>query len=329
MQFIKKTALLVVAGIGIFCLTILLLIWRKIPSEDEIRGCLTTEMFQVHLCPGSANYVPMSKISKYLRLIVVMTEDSTFYTNHGIDWDSVEEVAKETIENHRFKRGGSTLTQQLAKNMFLNKEKTLIRKFYEALIAIKIDRTLSKSEILERYLNVVEFGKDIYGVKGAAKFYFKKSPQDLSAIECAFLAMLLPNPIKYSRSYFKHELTKFARSRITRIIGDLYRTKHISENEYELSVSQLENFLSTELTPTESAPDFSNEPSGDEDSSANDDDLVDGEVNLEKNNVHSGVQSETAFDTKANSNFDSDLNDIKVAPKQKSEQMKSDELDEN
>lgn len=228
-------------------LTILLsggaFVYSQIPSEKEIRGCIVTKMYNVNLCPGSNTYTPLRQISSYLQKAVVLTEDSNFWNHQGFDWDSIEKNAKENWEKGEYARGGSTITQQLAKNMFLYKEKSLIRKGLEAIITDKIESTLKKKEILERYLNVVEFGKNIYGVKAASKFYFKKSPSELDVAESAFLAMVLPSPVKYSQSYFRKDLTSFARKRMSQIISSMYRYNRISQTEYDVAMTQVETFF--------------------------------------------------------------------------------------
>lgn len=225
--------------------------WNWLPSKNEIKGCLTTRMYQVELCPGSKTYVPLKQISSNLQKTIILTEDSNFYNHHGFDWDAIEKNAREGWETGVFKRGGSTITQQLAKNMFLTKDRTFVRKGLEALITDRIEKTLTKKEILERYLNVVEFGKNIYGVQAAAKFYFKKTPAELSVLESAFLAMVLPNPVKYSKSYHKKELTPFASKRLARIIDDLYQYNRISQAEYEEATAQLAYFFQPAPPPDE------------------------------------------------------------------------------
>lgn len=215
-----------------------------VPSAEEIRGCMTTRMYQVHLCPGSKDYVPLHEISVILQKTILLTEDSTFYQHRGFDWVSIERSAREGWESGLFKRGGSTITQQLAKNMFLSKERTFWRKGLEALITYKIEKTLSKKEILERYFNVIEFGKDIYGIKKASSFYFKKRPADLTVLESAFLAMILPNPIKYSHSFHKKSLTPFAHARLTQIVDNLYLYKRIDQIDYDIATIELQSFLS-------------------------------------------------------------------------------------
>lgn len=220
-------------------------VYLMIPDRKELMSCFTTKMYEVKLCPGGKNYVPLNQISKVMQKTVVLTEDSLFYTHKGFDWESIEKSAKENLDGGTYKRGGSTITQQLAKNLYLTKDKTLIRKMIEAFITLQIEKHLTKNEILEKYLNVVEFGKDIYGVKSAAWHYFKKSPSQLDVVESAFLAMLLPNPKKYSRSFYSKKLTPFAFKRIKRIISDMYQYNRISEDQYLAAKEKLKNFYST------------------------------------------------------------------------------------
>ena len=239
--------------LGVFTLMAVALgfLWNWLPGEAEIKGCLTTRMYQVFLCPGSKEYVPLKNISSYLQKTVILTEDSNFLNHNGFDWKAIEKNARAGWESGVFKRGGSTITQQLAKNMFLNKDRTFLRKGLEAIITDRIENTLTKKEILERYLNVVEFGKNVYGVKAAAKFYFKKSPAELSIVESAFFAMLLPNPIKYSQSYYRKELTSFAKKRMSEIIENMYRYHRINEEEYGTATHQLTYFFKAEALPQE------------------------------------------------------------------------------
>lgn len=237
--------LLILVGMGAFAAYV----FYKIPSEKEIKGCLVTTMYQVNLCPGSRDYVPLKAVSSYMQKTVVLTEDSAFFQHDGFDWKSIEENAKKNLEKGHYAKGGSTISQQLAKNMFLYKDKTLFRKGLEALITRKIEKTLTKKEILERYLNVVEFGKDIYGVKQAANFYFKKAPAQLDVVESAFLAMILPSPIKYSQSYFRKELTPFAQKRLRRIVNDLYQYSRITQEEYAVAIAEVDKFFSPNPMP--------------------------------------------------------------------------------
>ncbi len=218
-------------------------LWMKIPSADDIKGCLITKMYEVNLCPKSGQYVPLKSISPYLVKTIVLTEDSSFYDHQGFDWGSIKKNYEENTKVGFYKRGGSTITQQLAKNMFLTPEKSMVRKGLEALITIKIEKVLKKKEILEKYLNVIEFGKDIYGIKRAAQHYFQKSPHELDIVESAFLAMLLPNPKKYAASYYKKELTPFASKRINQIVHNLYQYHLINDEEFNGALIKLETFF--------------------------------------------------------------------------------------
>lgn len=243
-----------IAVVSLIFLAAGIAIYSQIPTDKEIKGCLTTKMYKVYLCPGSRSYVPLNSISRYMQKSVILTEDSSFYTHKGFNWEEIEKSAKKNIKESKLSRGGSTITQQLAKNMFLSKEKSFVRKFFEAIITVKIEKVLRKHEILERYLNVVEFGKNIYGIKAAAQFYFQKHPSELDLVESAFLAMLLPNPVKYSKSYYKKELTPFARKRITKIVNDLYNYNRISQEEYSVAQNQIDSFFAAPTINVDSSP---------------------------------------------------------------------------
>ena len=232
------------------CLVTLIGFWIWFPSVDEIKGCITTNMYNVELCPTSKNYVPLSKISRFMQNAVIITEDSGFFKHKGFDEEGIQHCFEKLKQTRRIVCGGSTITQQLAKNMFLSKDKNFLRKGIEALITIKIEKTLTKKEILERYLNVVQFGKNIFGIKQAAQFYFKKQPSQLDANEAAFLAMVLPNPEKYSQSFYRKNLTKFARNRINRIVNNLHRFGRLDSLAYEEAIGNVDYFLKGEKAPT-------------------------------------------------------------------------------
>lgn len=224
-------------------------IFAQVPTDKEIRGCMTTKMYQVHLCPGSKSYVKLGNISSSLQKAVVLTEDSNFWNHHGFDLQEIQNSLKANLERGKLARGGSTITQQLAKNLFLSKDKTFSRKAIEALITMRVEKVLSKKEILERYLNVVQFGKNIYGVQAASQFYFKKSPGNLDVVESAFLAFLLPSPEGYSKSFYKKSLTPFAKKRLHQIVDRLYQYNRIDEESYLNAKSELEYFLTGQEAP--------------------------------------------------------------------------------
>ena len=142
-------------------------------------------------------WVPLSRISPSLRHAVVAAEDASFFTHEGFDWEGIKNAAKYNIEVGEFKRGGSTITQQLAKNLYLSPERSLLRKAREALITRSLEQHLTKERILELYLNVAEWGQGVYGAEAAARHHFKKSAHDLTADEAAWLAAILPSPRRY------------------------------------------------------------------------------------------------------------------------------------
>ncbi|AZZ38065.1 monofunctional biosynthetic peptidoglycan transglycosylase [Bdellovibrio sp. qaytius] len=228
--------ILSIAGAGGF-------VYWQIPSEETIKGCFKTSMYGLDLCPTEKTYVKIKNISPKLQRAILHTEDSGFYAHKGFDEEGLTRCYEKLKETHKITCGGSTITQQLAKNLFLYKDKTFVRKGLEALITIKLEKTLTKKEILERYLNVVQFGKNIYGVKQAAQFYFKKQPSELDVVESAFLAMVLPNPEKYSQSYYRKDLTRFARKRLSGIITDMHRYKSLTDEDYFAAMGKLEYFL--------------------------------------------------------------------------------------
>ena len=142
-------------------------------------------------------WVPLSRISPHLRHAVVAAEDASFFSHEGFDWEGIKEAAKYNLEAGELKRGGSTITQQLAKNLYLSSERSLFRKAREALITRSLEQHLTKKRILELYLNVAEWGQSIYGAEAAARHHFGKSSSDLNADEAAWLAAILPFPRRY------------------------------------------------------------------------------------------------------------------------------------
>jgi monofunctional glycosyltransferase len=241
-RFVISTTIAIVCLAGLVAVSVVLFLLTT-PRPKNIRDCITTSMFHVHLCPKDESYARLRDISQFTRHAVIVSEDGAFYSHKGIDWFEMRESMEKNWEHGGFVRGGSTITQQLAKNIYLNGSKSILRKVREAIIAVQIEGILSKDEILEKYLNVVEFGKNIFGVKQAAKHYFGKPPADLNVAESAFLAFLLPNPEHYSASFDRKKLSPFARSQMKIIIERLYRFRKISESDYQQGLQQLASFF--------------------------------------------------------------------------------------
>ena len=144
------------------------------------------------------NWIPLSSVSPYLIKAVLIAEDDKFWTHEGFDYEAIEKAVKRDLKAGRFRSGGSTLSQQLARNLYLSPGKSLSRKAREAIITWKMERTLSKKRILELYLNVVEWGDGIFGAEAASRYYYGKSASELMPEEAARLASVLPNPRRYN-----------------------------------------------------------------------------------------------------------------------------------
>lgn len=153
-------------------------------------------------------WVPLAHMSSHLTRAVLAAEDAAFYRHKGFDWDGLREAVMRNWEKGQLRRGGSTITQQLAKNLYLSPEKNLFRKGHEAMLAWELERTLSKKRILELYLNVAEWGHGVYGAEAAARHHFGKSAEDLSPDEAALLAAILPSPRRYDPIRLTPYLTK-------------------------------------------------------------------------------------------------------------------------
>ena len=141
---------------------------------------------------------PIGKISRYLRAAVVYAEDMRFFEHDGVDWDAIEKAIDANLARGSLAIGGSTITQQLAKNLYLSPDRSFIRKLREMLIAFSLEDDLSKQRILELYLNVVEWGDGIFGAEAAARHHFGVGAAYLSAQQSAQLAAVLPNPREWS-----------------------------------------------------------------------------------------------------------------------------------
>lgn len=143
-------------------------------------------------------WVPLKRISPYLIKAVIIAEDDKFWQHEGFDFEAMHQAFEKDIEKRQFKAGGSTISQQLAKNLYLSPSKNPIRKIKEAIITWRMERTLSKRRIVELYLNVAEWGDGIFGIEAAARHYFSKHASNLSPEEAARLATILPNPRRFS-----------------------------------------------------------------------------------------------------------------------------------
>jgi monofunctional biosynthetic peptidoglycan transglycosylase len=173
-------------------------------------------------------WVSLGHISPYVMKAVIIAEDDKFWSHKGFDLDAIQKAIEKDIEKGKFKFGGSTISQQLVKNLYLTPSKNPLRKAKEAIITWRIERSLQKRRIIELYLNVVEWGEGIFGIEAAAQHYYSKPAIALGPQEAARLAAVLPNP----RRYRPNGSSKYVEKRAT-IIYDIMVRRGIVVPEYE------------------------------------------------------------------------------------------------
>jgi membrane peptidoglycan carboxypeptidase len=179
-------------------------------------------------------WVPISSLPDSVIWSVVIAEDDTFFGHQGINYKAVWEALQHDVQTKRFSRGGSTITQQMIKNVLLSKEKTVKRKIREFVLARRAEEILTKRQILEIYLNEVEWGENIYGIEAASRFYFDKHAPELSHAEAALLAGMLPNP-KYYNPFKRPDK---ARKRQERVLFNMQQAKHMTPEEYQQALAE-------------------------------------------------------------------------------------------
>lgn len=143
-------------------------------------------------------WVPLARISPYAVKAVIIAEDDKFWAHEGFDFEAIQKAVEKDIKRGKFSAGGSTISQQLAKNLYLTPSRNPMRKVREAVLTWRLERSLSKRQIIEIYLNVAEWGDGIFGIEAASRHYFAKSAADLTAQEAARLAAVLPSPLHYN-----------------------------------------------------------------------------------------------------------------------------------
>ena len=147
------------------------------------------------------SWVPYEKISTHVKRAVIAAEDDKFIDHEGFDWEGMQKAIEKNQRKGKVVAGGSTISQQLAKNLFLSPSKTPWRKLQEAAITLMLESVLDKQRILEIYLNVVEWGNGLFGIEAAAQRYYKSSAAQLGPAQAARLAVMLPNPRKYETQF--------------------------------------------------------------------------------------------------------------------------------
>lgn len=179
------------------------------------------------------DWVLLSEISKNVKGAIISSEDGKFYQHPGYDIEELRDAINDGVVKKKKKvRGASTITQQLVKNLFFQNDRSLWRKSKELILTLWLEEYVSKDKILESYLNIIEYGKGIYGISAASRHYFNKKPKQLTPRESAFLAMLLPSPVRYSQSFKKKTLTPFASRMVHSILFKMLQGGYISIEHY-------------------------------------------------------------------------------------------------
>ena len=178
-------------------------------------------------------WVPIKGLPDIVIKAVVTAEDDTFFEHHGVNYKATWDALVLDVQKRRYARGGSTITQQMIKNVFLSKEKTITRKIREYVLATTAEEMLTKRQILEIYLNEVEWGENIYGIEAASRYYLDKHASELTIGEAALLAGMLPNP----RYYNPAKRPEKARKRQERVLFNMQQAKLISQDEYAAALA--------------------------------------------------------------------------------------------
>jgi monofunctional biosynthetic peptidoglycan transglycosylase len=204
-RWIRKSVL----GLAMVIVGSLFLLWVTLPNVRSLRDRNPTTTAFIELRRDQAaeagkpfhlrwTWRPLARISPLLRRAVIHAEDAKFFQHEGVDWEAVMETAERNWQEGSLARGGSTITQQVAKNLYLSPSRNPIRKLRELLIAWRLEDALGKPRILEMYLNIAEWGPGVFGAEAAARYWFGHAAADLTAAEAARLAVALPNPLRRS-----------------------------------------------------------------------------------------------------------------------------------
>jgi monofunctional biosynthetic peptidoglycan transglycosylase len=199
--------------------------------------------------PKNRYWTPSGSIPPEMKWAVVVAEDSRFYKHEGIDVKAIKNAVKYDLEKKSFARGASTITQQVAKNIFLSREKTVSRKIKEIILAMRMEQELTKGRIIELYLNVIELGPMVYGIGHGAHYYFGKPASALTPRESAFLAAMLPGP---RRAYNPYNNLSRVLKRSDMILRLLRGKGVLSEDEYRQALAEVPNITGLQRKVDES-----------------------------------------------------------------------------
>ncbi|MGZ3699390.1 MAG: transglycosylase domain-containing protein [Bdellovibrionota bacterium] len=227
--------LIAMAGATVYVVTFL----RSLPDVDKLdygalqslaRKSVARRLEDKRKMPV---WVPIQEVSRDYLYTIVMSEDSTFFEHEGVNVDAILNSLAENIRKRKVESGASTISQQIVKNLFLNDERKLSRKVKELLITERIEKRFNKNQLLEIYLNMAEFGPDLFGIRAAADTYFHKPPSKINAAEGAFIALMLPSPRKFYYAVFQNRYLSLKKKRkVRRVLGDMLANELISPKQY-------------------------------------------------------------------------------------------------
>ncbi len=192
----------------------------------------TSSSFQKLVGPGHPGWTPSQNVSKHVLAAFVCAEDGKFYEHKGLDLEAIRKSWSYNKKNKKKMRGGSTITQQVVKVGLLSYERSYVRKTREALGALLLEQSLDKNEILEWYINMVEFGDGIYGIAEASKAYFKVPPEKLTIAQAVSLALVLPAPNRWSKGLKQKNLSVFNQKRFKFILKQMLLGGYITRNQW-------------------------------------------------------------------------------------------------
>lgn len=203
-RFLLRLVLLVVGVVFAYHLWLLAHVWWWIDHNPETSAFMETRLEIMQDKDPDAElhhkWVPYDAISPNLKRAVMASEDAKFLQHEGFDWEGMQAAWEKNLKKGKLVAGGSTISQQLAKNLFLSSKRTPWRKGEEAVITVMLENLMSKRRIFEIYLNVIEWGDGVFGAEAAARHYYKTSAKNLSAAQSARLAAMIPNPRFYDKN---------------------------------------------------------------------------------------------------------------------------------
>ncbi len=221
----------------------------QLPRPDLFRKPFSTvaynekkEPYELKTGPGTDGWTSFGSMPRHLVDAVIEAEDSTFYKHRGVLLHRIKTAFESNLKRGKAQYGASTITMQLAKNLFLSREKTLERKLQELFFVWYLESSFTKDEIIELYLNVAEFGPSLYGVRAAARHYFGREPRELDLLESVFLAKLMPSPVKRHQAFENDKIPRDQMGRIRRLLGKLRDRMRISEEAYEQALDSKVRF---------------------------------------------------------------------------------------